>query len=229
MDMPKRPDDEPKYSDSGNVDPSVETYDMKSPMDEQQKESQDERLAKMSHAVEVLLDGIGFRNLEGSMVKTPMRYAKALLECTKGYDDDPRSIIQEGMFPGGTNDIIIVRDITFHSLCEHHILPFHGKVNIGYVHKTKKIGLSKFARVVNAYARRLQTQENLGAQIAEAILEFSGAEAAYVYITAEHMCMSMRGVSKPGAVTETYACRRKHMPDGFIGSPEYSAIRQLIR
>lgn len=135
--------------------------------------------------------------------KTPMRAAKAMAFVTRGYRQDPDEIINGAIFTHEGSNMVIVKDIEFHSLCEHHILPFFGHVSIGYIPDGKTIGLSKLARLVDFYARRLQVQERMTAQICSIVMEKLGAKGVIVTCTADHLCMKMRGVEKQSAATTT--------------------------
>ncbi|MCH5247396.1 MAG: GTP cyclohydrolase I FolE [Muribaculaceae bacterium] len=137
------------------------------------------------------------------LLKTPMRAAKAIAFATSGYDLNPSDIIREAIFQHDGSRMIIVKDIEFYSLCEHHILPFFGKVSVGYLPSDKIVGLSKIARVVNAYARRLQVQERMTFQICQEIYRTLAPRGAIVVATADHLCMKMRGVEKQDAATTT--------------------------
>lgn len=141
------------------------------------------------------------------LLKTPARMAKMLQDLTKGYSEDPEAIIRAGCFTSEGEGIVITGEIPFYSLCEHHLAPFFGTVCVGYLPKEKIIGLSKIPRVIQAYARRLQVQERLTKQIADAI--FSGVEAkgVGVIVRAEHLCVAMRGIEKPGTKTTTCEVR----------------------
>ncbi|WP_303335850.1 GTP cyclohydrolase I FolE, partial [uncultured Duncaniella sp.] len=130
------------------------------------------------------------------LVRTPMRAAKAMAFATRGYRQDPDVIINDAIFTHEGSNMVIVRDIEFYSLCEHHILPFFGKVSIGYIPDGRTIGLSKLARLVDFYARRLQVQERLTAQICDIVMKKLGAKGVIVACTADHLCMKMRGVEK---------------------------------
>lgn len=137
------------------------------------------------------------------LVKTPMRAAKAMIYATRGYRQDDDELINGAIFTHEGSRIVIVKDIEFYSLCEHHILPFFGKVSIGYIPDGKTIGLSKLARLVDYYARRLQVQERLTRQICEVVQSKLGAKGVIVSCTANHLCMKMRGVEKQLSVTTT--------------------------
>jgi GTP cyclohydrolase I len=145
---------------------------------------------------------------------TPKRAAKAMQFLTQGYDMDIDEVINDAMFPSETDEIIIVKDIELYSMCEHHLLPFIGKCHVAYLPKGKVIGLSKIARIVDVFARRLQIQENLTSQIAHCILDNTNAAGAAVIIEAKHMCMMMRGVEKQNS-TMTTSC----MLGAFRNSP----------
>ena len=139
--------------------------------------------------------------------KTPERVAKAMLSLTKGYHMDPHEVLRSAKFQEEYSQMVIVKDIDFFSLCEHHMLPFYGKVHVAYVPDGTVVGLSKIARTVEVFARRLQLQEQLTGQIADALMEHMQAKGAIVMIEAEHMCMTMRGIKKPGSQTVTIARR----------------------
>ncbi|MDE6086575.1 MAG: GTP cyclohydrolase I FolE [Muribaculaceae bacterium] len=135
--------------------------------------------------------------------KTPMRAAKAMMFATRGYTEDPESIMKQAVFEYAGSKIVIVKDIEFYSLCEHHILPFFGKVSIGYIPDGEMIGLSKLARIVNVFARRLQVQERLTAQVCESLTKSLSTRGVIVKCEAEHLCMKMRGVEKQDSSTST--------------------------
>ncbi|MFZ8976823.1 MAG: GTP cyclohydrolase I FolE [Pseudohongiellaceae bacterium] len=139
------------------------------------------------------------------LVDTPKRVAEAMEFLTQGYKMDIDEVINDAMFPSDTDEIIIVKDIELYSMCEHHMLPFICKCHGAYLPRGKVIGLSKIARLVNVFARRLQIQENLTSQIANCILEKTNAAGAAVIIEAKHMCMMMRGVEKQNS-TMTTSC-----------------------
>lgn len=135
--------------------------------------------------------------------KTPHRVAKALRYLTEGYSQDPHKIINGAKFTEDYNEMIVVKDIALYSLCEHHLLPFWGKAHVAYIPNKKIIGLSKIARLVDVFARRLQVQERMTTQIANVIQEHLDPLGVAVVIEAEHLCMQMRGVQKQGSVAVT--------------------------
>jgi len=157
----------------------------------------------MEKAFQNLLSAIGEDLTREGLVDTPVRAAKAFDFLTKGYREDVESIINGAIFETDNDEMIIVKDIELYSLCEHHMLPFFGKCHVGYLPKGKIIGLSKIARIVDVYARRLQVQENLTKQIADDILQHTGGLGVAVVIEAKHLCMMMRGVEKQNSVMKT--------------------------
>ena len=138
--------------------------------------------------------------------KTPTRAAKALLENTRGYDENPNAILNAAMFEHEGSEIVIVKDIEFYSLCEHHLLPFFGKISIGYIPRGQIVGLSKLGRIVDTFSRRFQVQERLTAEICD-LLYSELSQDVIVTCQAQHMCMQMRGVEKQGATTVTMQYR----------------------
>jgi len=145
-------------------------------------------------------------NREG-LIKTPSRVKKAFEFLTSGYKQDPNEIINEALFASDNDEMVVVKDIEFYSLCEHHLLPIIGKAHIAYIPNGKVVGLSKIPRVVNVFARRLQIQEQLTEQIAEAINQAIKPKGVAVVLEARHMCMEMRGVEKVCSTTITSAMR----------------------
>jgi len=139
------------------------------------------------------------------LVDTPRRAAKAFDFLTQGYSQSVEEVVNGALFPCDNSEMIIVKDIELYSMCEHHVLPFIGRCHVAYIPSSKVIGLSKVARIVDVYARRLQIQENLTLQIAEAIKELTNAEGVAVVIEAKHLCMMMRGVEKQNSLMKTSA------------------------
>jgi GTP cyclohydrolase I len=137
------------------------------------------------------------------LVKTPERFAKAFQYLTKGYNEDPAEVLNGALFTVDYDEMVIVKDIEMFSLCEHHMLPFFGKVHIAYIPKGKVLGLSKLPRLVEVFARRLQVQERLTVEIAEAIQQAVQPMGVGVVIEARHLCMMMRGVEKQHSATVT--------------------------
>ncbi len=134
---------------------------------------------------------------------TPERAAKAYQFLTRGYRQSVDEVVNEALFPSESSEMVVVQDIELYSLCEHHILPFIGKCHVGYIPTGKVLGLSKIARIVDIFARRLQIQESLTAEIAETIMNVTDAAGVGVIIEAQHMCMMMRGVEKQNSVMKT--------------------------
>jgi GTP cyclohydrolase I len=153
---------------------------------------------------EVLVD-IGEDPEREGLRKTPDRVARALEFLTKGYDEDPARLMGDALFTEEYSEMIIVRDIDFFSLCEHHLIPFHGMAHVAYVPDRHIVGISKLARLVECFARRLQVQERMTSQIAQTLLEVLKPAGVGVVIRAEHMCMRMRGVEKPNSQVVTSA------------------------
>ena len=163
-----------------------------------------ERAEKIAEHYRAILLLIGEDPEREGLVKTPMRAAKALVDITRGYRENPLDIARKAVFEYEGSKMVIVQDIEFYSMCEHHILPFFGRVSIGYIPKGNMIGLSKLARIVETFARRLQVQERLTAQICELLSEAMPTEGVIVMSSAEHLCMKMRGVEKQDSSTTTY-------------------------
>lgn len=145
-------------------------------------------------------------NREG-LINTPQRAAKALYYITRGYRQDIDAVIHNALFEAPGSGMIVVRDIEFYSLCEHHILPFFGTVSVGYLPGDKIVGLSKVARIVDVFARRLQVQERFAEQLCETLYEKLGARGVIVQCRANHLCMQMRGVEKQSSTTVSIASR----------------------
>ncbi len=152
-----------------------------------------------------IIESVGEDLSRPGLLDTPKRAAKAFEFLTKGYHQDLDKVINNALFPSESNDMVIVKDIELYSMCEHHMLPFFGKAHIGYIPNGKVLGLSKIARIVDMFSRRLQIQENLSSQIAETIASVTGAKGVAVIIEAKHLCMMMRGVEKQNSSMRTSA------------------------
>jgi GTP cyclohydrolase I len=157
----------------------------------------------MQDAVRALLAGIGEDPDRDGLESTPKRVEKALRFLTKGYHEDPKALIGEALFTVSYDEMVIIKDIDVFSLCEHHLLPFHGKAHVAYIPNGKVVGLSKIPRLVDMFSRRLQVQERLTVQIAETIEDVIKPRGVGVVIEAMHFCMMMRGVEKQNSVAVT--------------------------
>ena len=172
---------------------------IQSRLDKKQEEVQQE----LKKHYEAILSLIGEDPAREGLVKTPERVAKAMQFLTQGYEQSPEDILRGAMFREDYKQMVIVRDIDFYSMCEHHMLPFFGKVHIGYIPNGYITGLSKLPRVVDVFARRLQVQERLTTEIKECIQNTLNPLGVIVVVEAEHMCMQMRGVEKQHSLTTT--------------------------
>jgi len=161
---------------------------------------------KIKEAVRLLLEGIGEEPSREGLLDTPDRVARMYTEIFAGMDADVSEPLSR-VFAVENNEMVLEKDISFYSMCEHHMLPFYGKAHIAYLPDGKVLGLSKLARTVEVYARRLQIQEQMTGQIADAIMRYLVPQGVMVVVEAEHMCMTMRGVKKPGSRTVSIAVR----------------------
>lgn len=164
---------------------------------------QNKASARLPEIAQVLFNHIGEDPSREGLQKTPERFAKAMLELTKGYSMTGIEAIGEGVFNSESNGPVSINDIEFFSLCEHHLLPFWGRVSVAYLPNDKILGLSKVGRVVDVFAKRLQVQERLTAEIGNCLKDAIHPKAVAVTVEAQHMCMMMRGVGKIGSMTKT--------------------------
>ncbi len=182
-------------------------------------------LSRIADAVSSMLYGVGEDPEREGLVKTPERVARSMRFLTRGYRQDPEEVLKKAVFTEAYDEMVLVRDIDIFSMCEHHLLPFFGKAHVAYIPDGKIVGLSKIARVVEVYARRLQVQERLTQQIRDAIQNVLNPRGVAVVIEARHMCMVMRGVEKLNSITTTSA-----MSGEFLASPSTrSEFLRLIR
>lgn len=161
---------------------------------------------KVKEAIALLLEGIGEDVTREGLVDTPERIARMYAEICGGMDEDAGEHLSK-VFSVDNNEMVLEKDIVFYSMCEHHLMPFYGKAHVAYIPNGKVAGLSKLARTVEVYAKRLQIQEQMTGQIADAMMEHLQPQGVMVMLEAEHMCMTMRGIKKPGSKTVSIACR----------------------
>ena len=179
---------------------------------------------EFEQAVTKILELLGEDPNREGLLKTPKRVTKALQFLTEGYHQDPQEILNEALFTTSNDEMVLVRDIEFYSMCEHHILPIIGRVHVAYIPDGKVVGLSKIPRIVNVFARRLQIQEQMTEQIADAILETIQPKGVAVVVHARHMCMEMRGVQKINSTTVSSALRGLFKSDERTRSEFYNLI-----
>ena len=166
----------------------------------------EQQVEKLASHIKAIIELLGEDPSREGLLKTPQRAAKALIDNTSGYSTNPSILIQQALFSHEGDQVVIVKDIEFYSLCEHHILPFFGTVSIGYLPDGEIVGLSKLARVVESQARRLQVQERLTADICDIIAKNIKNKGVIVVCEAAHMCMKMRGIEKQESTTVTIQC-----------------------
>lgn len=179
---------------------------------------------EFEQAVTKVLELLGEDPKREGLEKTPSRVAKALKFLTEGYEQNPEEILGEALFTTSNDEMVLVRDIEFYSMCEHHMLPIIGRVHVAYIPDGKVVGLSKIPRIVNVYARRLQIQEQMTEQIADAILSTIKPKGVAVVVHARHMCMEMRGVQKINSTTVSSALRGLFKSDERTRSEFYNLI-----
>lgn len=182
------------------------------------------KIDRIETAVTILLDAIGEDISREGLQDTPSRVARMYEEVFAGYAECPEEILS-CTFEENHQEMVLVKDIQFYSYCEHHMVPFYGRVHIAYIPQGKVVGISKLARLVECYAKRLQIQERMTSSIADDLVAFLGTYGAAVIIEAEHLCMSMRGVRKPGTKTVTSAMRGFFKEDGTARAELMSLIR----
>ena len=175
-------------------------------------------------AITKVLELVGEDPQREGLLKTPSRVAKAFDFLTEGYRQDPKEILNQALFTSSNDEMVLVRDIEFYSMCEHHMLPIIGRAHVAYIPDGKVVGLSKIPRIVNVFARRLQIQEQMTEQIADAISETIKPKGVAVVLHARHMCMEMRGVEKINSTTVSSALRGLFKRDERTRSEFYNLI-----
>ena len=170
--------------------------------------------AKIEEAVKLLIEGIGEDPDRDGLLDTPKRVARMYEEIFAGYEDDAKTHLSR-VFESPAGEMVVEKNITFYSTCEHHIMPFYGQVHIGYIPNGKVVGISKLARTVEVYAKRLQVQERMTEEIADALMKELNPKGVIVVANAEHMCMTMRGIKKPGTKTTTISTRGSFEHEGI--------------
>lgn len=176
-------------------------------------------------AVQTIISAIGEDGDREGMRDTPDRVARMYREVFAGLDEDPKQIVETVFQEDDHREIVMVKDIPFYSMCEHHLIPFYGVAAVAYLPKGRVTGLSKLARLVDAYARRPQMQERLTSQVADMLMDVLYPSGVMVVITAEHLCMGMRGVKKPGSKTTTSAMRGTFRTDAATRAEALALLR----
>jgi GTP cyclohydrolase IA len=178
-----------------------------------------------AHAA-ALIANLGEDPRRESLRDTPERYAKAMRFLTSGYESEPEEVVGSGIFSAEGEGVVLVRDVEFHSLCEHHLLPFFGRVHVAYLPGDKIIGLSKIPRIVDLFSRRLQVQERITEQVADALMKLLEPKGVLVLAEARHLCMAMRGVEKQHSATATRALRGVYAHDAQARQEILSMIKE---
>lgn len=179
---------------------------------------------KIEEGVLLLLEGIGEDVNREGLKETPARIARMYEEIFAGMEENPKTHLSK-TFHVENNEMVLEKDIVFYSMCEHHFMPFYGKAHVAYIPDGKVVGLSKLARTVEVFAKRPQLQEQMTEQIAKALMEDLGAKGAMVMIEAEHMCMTMRGVKKPGSKTVTVVMKGEFKDNEKLQNSFYQMMR----
>ena len=179
-------------------------------------------LAGHAHAI---LAHLGEDPRRPGLAETPQRFAAALRALTAGYEAEPEDVVGRGIFEAEGDGVVLVRDVEFHSLCEHHLLPFFGRVHVAYLPGERIIGLSKIPRLVDLYARRLQVQERITEQVADALMKLIEPKGVVVVAEARHLCMAMRGVEKQHSTTATRALRGMYAHDAMARQEVLSMMK----
>ena len=192
-------------------------------MKRDRKKAPDEK--KLAKLVRELIEELGEDPSREGLVKTPERVARSLVFLTRGYRQDLKAVVNGAHFTSGTNHMVVLKDIELYSMCEHHMLPFYGKCAIGYISQGRVLGVSKLARIVDMFARRLQIQERMTEEIANAVMSETGAEGVGVVIKAKHLCMMMRGVEKQNSEMTTSAVLGSFRADSKVREEFMSLIR----
>ena len=189
---------------------------MSQPLPPPPRTAPDEPTKTLAPLIAELLTGLGEDVTREGLQRTPERVERSLRFLTEGYTLTLEEVVSGAVFQAEGSELVVVKDLDFYSLCEHHLLPFFGRVHIAYVPDQKILGLSKFARIVNLFARRLQVQERLTAEIADAVVQALEPKGVLVVAEASHLCMMMRGVEKQGSLTRTLATRGMFREDNDL-------------
>ncbi|WP_456323846.1 GTP cyclohydrolase I FolE [Hydrogenimonas sp.] len=184
---------------------------------------------RFEDAIRTILELIGEDPEREGLVKTPHRVYKAFEHLCEGYKQDPKKVLNDALFESGNDEMVLVRDIEFYSMCEHHMLPIIGRAHVAYIPDGRVVGLSKIPRMVNIYARRLQIQERMTEQIADAIIETIHPKGVGVVVEARHMCMEMRGVEKINSTTISSALRGLFKSDAKTREEFMSIVNAPLR